>query len=420
LFLRERCCTMPEKLNRPISSPRRADAIVDGSLYPRHYTSQLEQRNNTYFSAPSMPSHFASQLLLYEHVIIPTNDFAIVPAILQWMGQDAFEDALEAEAVAFLRRKGSLMYGGNGTGLNEYKISDTPEKPFDWARRAFWGDLSEAIELQLLHQYPNLAASERERLTRKAVSQYQTAEYTNDYFVKNITTESCADIRDTPELRAVFMQLAVAAGEKPGDALNMAWLPGVKANSFQIATTGPPASLPQLAVQVAEANMDIVLAELAGGTDFYASRGTDAILKGKLLRAGCPPARCEGFIQLLKINGIPDIRPAVESGILSLSSLWKLRQSRKARRFREWLAKSDANSADDLLRIYRESLEETSLMESLPARVIRYGVLTAVGVLHPVIGAGAGLVDLLFTEKFIRGYRPKLMFNELSRLFPSA
>jgi len=411
---------MPKKATEPPSAPGRADAIVDGSLYPRHYTSHLEQRNRAFFSEPSLLSHFASQLLLYEHLIIPTNDFAIVPALLQWMGRDAFEEALDSATIAFLRRKGSLMYGGNGAGLSEYGISDTPEKPFDWARRAFWGDLGEAIELQLLHGQPDLAATERERLARKAVGQSQTAEYTNDYFIKNIATESYTDIRDTPELRSVFMQLAAAAGHKPGAALSMAHLPGVKANSFEIAGIGPPASLPQLAEQVAEANMDIVLAELAGGTDFYVPRGMDALLKGKLLRAGCPPARLQGFIQLLKINGIPDIRPAVESGTLSLSNLWKVRQSRRAKHFRKWLAKADAGPADDFVRMYRESLEQTSLMESLPARIIRYGVLTAVGVWHPLIGAGAGLVDTLFTEKFVRGYRPKLMFNELAKLFPSA
>jgi hypothetical protein len=367
-----------------------------------------------------MRSHFASQLLLYERVIVPTNDFAIVPALLQWMGRDAFEEALDVGTVAFLRRKGSLMYAGNGAGLSEYKISDTPEKPFGWPARAFWGDLEEAVELQLLHGQPDLAATERKRLARKAMDQCQTVEYTNDYFIKNIAKESYTDIRDTPELRTVFGQLAAAAGQKPGVAMNMARLPGVKPNSFQIATTGPPASLPQLVVQVAEANMDIVLSELAGGTDFYASRGMDALLKSKLVRAGCPPTRLQGFIQLLKMNGIPDIRPAVESGTLSLLDLWKVRQSRRAKHFREWLAKADAESADDLVRIYRESLEQTSIMESMPARMIRYGVLTAVGFAHPLIGVGAGLADLLFTEKFIRGYRPKLMLNELAKLFPSA
>jgi hypothetical protein len=84
------------------------------------------------------------------------------------------------------------------------------------------------------------------------------------------------------------------------------------------------------------------------------------------------------------------------------------------------LAKADADSADDFVRLYRESLEQTSLMESLPARIIRYGIITAVGFWNPFVAAGAGLVDTLFTEKFIKGYRPKLMFNELAKLFPSA
>src|ERR1039458_6059578 len=412
---------MSDKTTAPSSAQRRPDAIMDGSLYPRHYTSDLEQRNGAFFLEPRMRSHFASQLLLYEHVIIPTNDFAIVPALLQWMGRDAFEEALDSGTVTFLRRKGSLMYAGSGVGLNEYTLSDATGKPFDWAGRAFWGDLGEAIELQLLHGQPDLAVAERQRLVQKAAGQSQTVEYaSNDYFIKNVTTESYTDIRDTPELRSVLMQLAAAAGSKPGEALDMARLPGVEANSFQIAGPGPVSSLPELVVRVAEANMDIVLAEFAGGTDLYASRGMDALLKSKLLRAGCPSSRLQGFIQLLKINSIPDIRPAVESGALALPNLWKIRQSRRAKHFREWLAKADVDSADDFVRLYRESLEQTSLMESLPARIIRYGIITAVGFWNPLVAAGAGLVDTLFTEKFIKGYRPKLMVNELAKLFPSA
>jgi hypothetical protein len=179
-------------------------------------------------------------------------------------------------------------------------------------------------------------------------------------------------------------------------------------------------SLPQFVVQVAEANMDIVSAEFAGGTDIYTSRGMDAVLKAKLLRAGLHSSQLEGFIQLLKINSIPDIRPAIESGALTVPQVWKIRQSRRAQHFREWLARAAADSSDDLVRLYRESLEQTSLMESLPARIIRYGIITAVGLSHPVVAAGAGLVDTLFTEKYIKGYRPKLMFNELAKLFPSA
>jgi hypothetical protein len=412
---------MPDEATTPHSTQGRPDAIVDSSLYPRHYTSYLEQRNAAFFSEPRARSHFASQLLLYERVIIPTNDFSVVPALLQWMGRDAFEEALDSGAVSFLRRKGSLMYAGNGNGLNEYKISDETGKRFGWAARAFWGDLGEAIELQLLHRHPDLDRAEWQRLAQKAAGRSQMVEYSsNEYFIKNVAKESYTDIRDTPELRSVFMKLASAAGCKPGEALDMARLPGVRANSFQIAGTAQVSSLPQLVVQVAEANMDIVLAEFAGGTDLYVSRGVDVLLKSKLIRAGCPPPRLQGFIQLLKINNIPDIRPAVESGTLSLRDLWKVRQGRKAKHFREWLVKADAHSADDFVRLYRESLEQTSLMESLPARMIRYGIITAAGFWHPFVAAGAGLVDTLFTEKFIKGYRPRLMFNELAKLFPSA
>ena len=105
---------------------------------------------------------------------------------------------------------------------------------------------------------------------------------------------------------------------------------------------------------------------------------------------------------------------------MALSDLWKVRQSRKGRRFREWLANADVASTEDLVRLYVESIEQTSVVESLPARTIRFGVITALGVAHPIIGAAAGLADTLFTEKYVKGYRPKLLFDRLAKLFPSA
>jgi hypothetical protein len=297
-------------------------------------------------------------------------------------------------------------------------MQDIPQKPFDWTRKAFWGEPHESIELQLKHRQPSLSQTRREHLLQKALKRSEVVAYSNDCFMKNIVTASYLDVRDTPELRDHVIGFATAAGHKPGNPIDMSRLPGVEPNSFRLVGTLDVSSAPDLVIRVAEANMDLLLAELAGGTDLNIAPGGDVLLKAKLMRAGYSKARLDGFLQLLTLNGLPDIRAGIESGSLAILDLWKVRQSWKGRRFREWLAKADATSAEDLARLYVESLEQRSLMESFPARIIRFGVAAVLGILSPVIGAAAGLADTLFTERYVKGYRPKLLFDQLHKLFP--
>jgi hypothetical protein len=121
---------------------------------------------------------------------------------------------------------------------------------------------------------------------------------------------------------------------------------------------------------------------------------------------------------VLELNKIPDIRAAIESGSLAVPDVWKVRQHRSAKRFREWLSKAEVETAHDLERLYVESLEEMSIVDSLPARVLRFMLTTGLGFVNPALGVGVGAVDNFFVSRFLKGYRPKLMFDRLGKLFP--
>jgi hypothetical protein len=166
--------------------------------------------------------------------------------------------------------------------------------------------------------------------------------------------------------------------------------------------------------------MEIVLADLAGGADLHVSAGAEVILKRKLLRSGKLVVVPDGFARLLELNGIPDIRVAIKSGTVPLSDIWKLRQKRVARRFRRWLVDAEPKTSRDLERLYVESLGRTSLVQSLPARVVRFALTTAVGATEPISGVALGVIDSFFVEKYLAGYRPKLMIDEVRKLLPAS
>ena len=127
----------------------------------------------------------------------------------------------------------------------------------------------------------------------------------------------------------------------------------------------------------------------------------------------------DGFPRLLELNGIPDIRVAVESGTLSLPDIWRLRERQVARRFRKWLVDAEPQNSRDLERLYVESLGRTSLVQSLLARVVRFALTAAVCTADPVSGLALGIIDSFFVEKYLIGYCPKLMFDEIRKLLPS-
>ncbi len=205
-------------------------------------------------------------------------------------------------------------------------------------------------------------------------------------------------------------------GAKPGAPLAVNRLPGVNANQLVIPIEGDAQTPVQLVLKVAEVNLQIVMAEYSGGTDLHVSEGAEKLLEHKILRSGV--AKREGFARMLELKRIPDIRAAVEAGALSLPNIWKVRQHRSSKLFRRWLAKEEVDTANDLVRLYIESMEETSLSESLPARILRFALTTDIGLVSTVAGVAAGIVDSFFVNHFLKGYRPKLMFDSLGKLFP--
>jgi hypothetical protein len=391
---------------------------VDSRLHVKHDLSRADLRNADFFAQPQIRAHLGSQLLIYEHVLIPTNDFAIVPALVQWLGLKHFEAALDSGAVSFLRRLGLLGYAGNGNGISSFVVTPSPHKPFLWWQDALFGEPADAAELQLIHGVPSLTKRQRENLSRLVVAKAQTVLYDNSFFLRNIVHESYADVRDTPELAAFATRLVTAAGYHPHGALDLQRLPGVAPDALQLAGDQEVLNAADLVVRVAETNMEIVLADFAGGADLYVPRGAESILKHKLLRSGSAAIALEGFGRLLELNGLPDIRVAIESGSLSLPEIWKLRRKRVSKRFRKWLVDAEAKTPRDLERQYVKALSRTSLVQSLPARVVRFALTAAMGIAAPIAGLATGAVDNLFVDRYLAGYRPKLMFDEIRKLLP--
>ena len=74
------------------------------------------------------------------------------------------------------------------------------------------------------------------------------------------------------------------------------------------------------------------------------------------------------------------------------------------------------NPGDLFLIASRPGLGKTTLADSLPLRTIRFAITSVAGI-NPVIGLAVGAIDNFFVDKWLSGYSPKLLLDELSKLF---
>lgn len=184
---------------------------------------------------------------------------------------------------------------------------------------------------------------------------------------------------------------------------------------MQLAGDGDLLNAADLVVRVAETNLDLVLGDMVDGADIYVSSGAEKILKRKLLTQSKLPLP-DGFARILEISGVPDVRVAVESAALEVLDVWKLRQGARARKFREWLRQAEADNVDELGRMYVASLENATWAQRVPMRVLRFAITAAIGVFDTPTGVVVGAIDNFFVERYVSGYRPRLMLDDLRKL----
>lgn len=391
-------------------------SIIDSRLWVRLDLDASLKANSFFHTNPEHRAHFASQMLLYDRVVIPTKDFGILPILLSWMGFSELREALEADALGLVRPKSLLGYAGNGNGISGFEIQDTPEHPFNWHQASIFGSFEEAPDLQLRYQCPFLSKRERESLVQLVLLKSKQLDWDNELFMKNIVHESYTDIIGSPEL----VKFALSQ-EPPGTrSVNLTHLTGVTPEQFRVLNLETVRDGVDLVLRVAEINLEILMCSQYGEeADLGTSLGAENLIRQKLVRAGAMPELVDNFHGLLELEGIPDLRPAIAQGDISVPEIWKVRQSKEARRFREWLRKADPSDARELEKAYVSTLGRSSIYSSLPIRVIRFVVTTAAGVIEPISATVAGATDSFFIEKWLAGYSPRL-FLERIRALPGA
>jgi len=385
-------------------------SIIDSRLFIRHDLTPTPKTNLNFSLNPSNKSHFASQILIYDSILIPTLDFGIVPILINWLGLDNFKKLNNSSSIKFIRRNGFIAYVGNRNGISIAKIERGDSKNWQWWQDALSQDDAISIELQLMNSFPNVSPRQRKILVQDIIPNVIHLSYDNDFFIKNIAEESYRDVINSNLLSVIALSLEKNLEEI--DLLNLA-----KPNEAKLLNQGGIlTSACDLLLRVAEINYELLMATQADNADLFTSQGAEKILQQKLARAKISKRALDGFIKLLNLTKIPDIRPAIEKGELAMAELLKTRNSSNGKNFREWLREADIKSARDLERAYVATLGQSSLVDSLPIRTMRFAITSIASVINPAVGLGSSVIDSFFLDKWLKGYSPKLFLDELQKL----
>jgi len=370
--------------------------------------------NAAFIGQPQAKAHVASQILIYDQLVIPTHDYGVVAALINWLGKEIFQAAVESDAFRFVRTMDLLGYAGNGVGISGYTILEGDSaKPMQWWQIALFKEPERAIAAQIEKFCPLVLHSEVPRLVQRILRHCSLSHYDNETFKQHIAREAYREIQRSEEL-SNLVRASVGVREPPTDLQR---LPGLTANQMRMGIRENGRDAINLVLCVAEVHRDLVMAADYPTADLYVPRGSERLLAQKIARLKLGTVATEGFSKVLDLNGLPDVEAAVSCGRLQLIDLWRLRQSKEAGEFRRWLRIASPEDARALERLYVSALASQPWISSTQARVLRFAITTAAGALGPLGSFIASAVDTFFAERWLRGYSPKLLFDRYRDLF---
>lgn len=120
----------------------------------------------------------------------------------------------------------------------------------------------------------------------------------------------------------------------------------------------------------------------------------------------------DDFEKLMYLNDIPDIRLLYLNGNLSLKDIMKLKNSNEFKVLKEWIFTNQGKA--DVVKDFYLLTQRQSKLDSIPVKTIRLLATTLAGVINPIVGTGASIIDTFGIDIF-KGLTPNMFFDKLSR-----
>lgn len=360
-------------------------------------------------NGPAYWARLADYLLMYDQIVIPTGNLQILSVLRFMLGDDVLLELLETRTIVFTRFDQWFGYVGSA-GVIFFKVGDGPEnkRAVPNLATSHFLPLDEAIDAVFIAMNPPSTLETRYRY--KTLLLDRTVQLATESLLEGVRAEAYRDIKDSPYLQAL---LSIRNGGR-----SIENLAGSKADTVTVFNPHVPPERndpPEIraVLRVVFENFLLGVGGKAEVSELTGDGSTFSILQAKGQRLGYSPHGRSAFAQIQQISGVPDLGLAFASRQLSGRQIVDLRQSKHAHSFREWLAAGNpASTAEDTLRRYVESVGKPSLMESLPAKLLRFATTTTWGALEPMSGGIVAAADSFLLSKWFPVKSPRLFMRQ--------
>lgn len=381
--------------------------LLAGNLWPMLTTEPGQVRLQRLQSELITPlDRLIECLILYDEVVLPTQDMIIIPALINVLGEDSVRQLMDSGALKFLRVKRGFAYvPGKGVAVIEV-VNPNGQKPPD----------SKDLE-ELVAWIATMCTGSKNPTGFLKSLLYITSEVDADEFETVIRDESEADVINSAAIRDLFGLPDMHPKDLPAKANTMMLYGGP-----EFADENP---VIMSYLSLVQTNVEAALATRAECHDVFSATGLDTLLAEKFARAGHVDASNQ--VQLL--SDIPDFAPIVRGGELPMQKLIKLRNSKHGEEFRLWFHEAVENG-EDISKAYVDLIQQVHPTDSIPGKLTRIavwtGTSTAVGTMvapgpvgtvgGAVVGAVGGLFDAFVMDKIRLGGSAKVFLEKMSKM----
>lgn len=370
----------------------------------------LERASDQMYSSRDFWGRLANYVLLYDQIVIPTGNLQVIAVLRLMLGERVFDELLRSKAIVLARYDQWFGYIGNGAGLGFFTIHDNPDRPANLPNlgTAFFKPIDQAISDTLAVTNPPSDGQRRSELTNLLLD--NVVQLPTQAIADGLRDEAYRDVLGSPYLRD-FLSLRNAGRSLDG-------LLGVNPDQVVVFSPHvPPEAADSLEIRavlrVAFENFLLAIGGHVQATEIVGDDASLSVLRAKGQRLGFAPEGHQAFAQTQRISGVPDVGAAFAAKQLSPEQLLDLRLSRHAQALRDWFASgTPGETADETVSRYVETLGTQSVVESLPAKILRFATTTGIGVAEPITGAVASAVDTFLLSKWFPVRSPRLFLKQ--------
>lgn len=344
-------------------------------------------------------------ILLFDKIVIPTNDFMPLGLLLGVLGAETTTRLLTEDVIKFARFPGFVGYVGNGGGISVNRIKSPDNET--WLGES--ASTEEVLEW-LVAGVPTI----RDKRKLRDLGLRSTIEFSlqdNNVGFAKVVYDQVAQIPD------------VLSGY---GWIELNRLPGIKPNEVRIlgTTLGSDREddISQV-LRVARACIEARAAQVAGCDDIYTS---DQV--GKLFQKGfrvlAERAKPSGSYEIIKkLAGLPDVGELALQHTSIIEDLLRLRSSASGAQFRSWFhEKCRTENAEMLAREYASVLKSVPFIGKSGPKTIRFATQVGLAALmlpfDPLVGlatgATVGAIDTFLVERIFKGATPKIFLEQLA------